>query len=88
VEEFHPPSSSPPSLSKIASSEWACSLVIPKFVKELVKQKHKKQRDLLRYGIPWTYPFYQAEENSNHQLARGLAEAMKKYGLNLSQLTR
>lgn len=78
AEEFYPPSKSLPSLSEISASEWACSLVIPKFVKELVKQKHKKQSDLLKYGIPWTYPFYQAEANSDQQLARSLAEAMKK----------
>lgn len=78
AEEFYPSSKSLPSLSKISSSEWACSLVIPKFVKKLVKQKHKKQSDLLKYGIPWTYPFYQAEANSDQQLAYSLAEAMRQ----------
>jgi hypothetical protein len=78
TDGLYPPSKLLPSLSSINSSEWACSLVIPKFIKELAKQKQKKQIDLLRYGIPWTYPFYHAATNSDKELARSLAEAMKQ----------
>lgn len=78
TDGLYPPSKLLPSLSSINSSEWACSLVIPKFVKKLAEHKHKKQMDLLKYGIPWTYPFYHAATNSDQELARSLAEAMKK----------
>ncbi|MBN4005815.1 hypothetical protein [Nostoc sp. LPT] len=78
TDEFYPSSKLLPSLSNFDSSEWACSLVIPKFIRKLVEQKHKKQIDLLKYGIPWTYPFYMAATNSDQKLAHSLAEAMKK----------
>jgi hypothetical protein len=78
TDDLHPLSKSLPSLSNVDSSEWACALVIPKFVRQLVDQKRKKQVDLLQYGIPWTFPFYYATQNEDQKLAHSLAEAMQK----------
>jgi hypothetical protein len=84
TDKSNPLSKSLPSLSSFDASEWACALVIPKFVRQLVDQKHKKQQDLLRYGIPWTFPFYHAMKNEDQRLAYSLAEALKKVGAEFS----
>jgi hypothetical protein len=80
TDNLYPLSKSLPSFSNIDSSEWACALIIPKFVRQLVDQKRKKQSDLLRYSIPWTFPFYHAMENKDQKLAHSLAEAIQKVG--------
>jgi hypothetical protein len=77
-DNLFPLSKSLPCLSSVASSEWACMLIIPKFVRQLADQKQKKQADLLRYGIPWTFPFHHAMQNENQKLAHSLAESMQK----------
>jgi hypothetical protein len=77
-DNFYPLSKSLPCLSSVEASEWACALMIPKFVRQLADKKQKKQADLLRYGIPWTFPFHHAVQNENQKLAHSLAEAMQK----------
>lgn len=78
TDSIYPPSKSLPSLSNLDSSEWACALIIPKFVRKLVEKKYNKQLDILQYGIPWTYPFYYAAANDDQKLANSLAESMKR----------
>ncbi|BAZ47571.1 hypothetical protein NIES4103_01720 [Nostoc sp. NIES-4103] len=78
TDDLYPQSKSLPSLSNVDSSEWACALIIPKYIRKLVEQNHKKQIKILQYGIPWTYPFHYAATNYDKKLANSLAEAIKK----------
>lgn len=75
---LYPLSKSLPSLSNLNSLEWSCAFVIPKFIRQLAAKKQKKQAELLRYAIPWTFPFHHAVKNEKQTLAQSLAEAMQK----------
>jgi len=66
------------SLSGLETSEWACSFIIPKYVKQLATQNQKGQADLLRYGIPWMFPFYEATNTTGEISAHGVAKSFHK----------
>ena len=69
------------SLSKLTEVDWACSFIIPKYVKQLIAQNKKSQSDLLRYGIPWMFPFCEAADATGVRLARAIAKSfLKVYG--------
>lgn len=75
------------SLSAIDSFEWACTLVIPKFIRQLVSKNKKRQPDLLKYGIPWTFPLQEATHNESNKLAYSVAKAIKRVNSELNFLT-
>ena len=67
-----------PSLAYIEASEWSCALIAPKYVRLLVERDQKKQFELLRYGIPWSHPFYCAAKADDQVLAVELARALEQ----------
>ncbi len=65
-----------PSLSRYPSEEWACSLLTPKQVRQLLQRKQTKGSDLLDAGIPWLYPFCQTSAPSRNKLGPAVANAL------------
>jgi hypothetical protein len=57
------------SLSNLGRANWACSFIIPKYIQQLIKQNRKSQHDLLKYGVPWMYPFCDGSEEAEIDLA-------------------
>jgi|GEM_PF-2096655 len=66
------------SLSNLNPKDWACSFIIPRYVSQLTMQDEKSQSDLLRYGIPWIFPFCEAKDARGIKLARSIAKSMFK----------
>ena len=66
------------SLSHLKSSDWACSLIIPKYVQQLVRQSKKSQIDLLKFGIPWMVPFCKDRNETETNLAYIISHSLQK----------
>lgn len=82
---YSPPTKALPALSKIDSDSWACSWLSPMRIRQLANKSVNKQEELLRYSIPWAFPFcHSPRENADnalgHQVASGFSQAKKEVG--------
>jgi hypothetical protein len=84
-EDTRPEAMALKSLSRLTAADWACSFVIPRYVKQLLLQNQKTQSNLLRYGIPWRYPFCEAARMTEVGLAQSVAQSFLRVRKELSE---
>lgn len=72
---YAPPLKARPSLSTVESFEWACSLLTPSKVQQLVRAKRTKHLDILSFALPLTHVFCQASRSGESRLGIAFAEA-------------
>ncbi len=65
-------------LSHLKPTDWACSLVIPKYVQLLVRQNKKFQSDLLKFSIPWMVPFCNDKNETKTNLAYIISHSLQQ----------
>lgn len=89
-EGITPLSKSLSSLSNFDTKQWACSLIIPKYIRIIIKNKANKQSELLRYGFPWAAPFHINESESSsqidlaNQISTSIAQLLRELGENFN----
>ena len=80
---YSPPTKALPVLSGIDSNTWACSWLSPLRIRQLANKKLNRQEELLRYSIPWAFPFCQSLQDDavlalGSRVARGFSQARKE----------
>lgn len=74
-------------LNSVDRIQWACSLVTPKYIKKLVKERKTKQIEILKYGIPWSRLFVNSISTKPLSLAHNMAASINAMRLQFDLTT-